>query len=75
MCKVYNQTQRVGLRIRAGITAAVYKKTLNLSSSARQEQTAGEVVNLISVDCQKIQEACLFINFIWTCPLQVGLAV
>lgn len=36
---------------------------------------AGEVVNLLSVDCQKLQDAALFINFMWASPLQVGLAI
>ncbi len=36
---------------------------------------AGEIVNLISVDCQKLQDACAFINMMWSCPLQVGLAI
>ena len=37
--------------------------------------SAGEVVNLLSVDCQKLQDAALFINFMWASPLQVGLAI
>ena len=36
---------------------------------------AGEIVNLISVDSQKIEDACLMINLMWSCPLQVGLAI
>ena len=36
---------------------------------------AGELVNLISVDCQKLEEATMFITFIWSCPLQIGLAL
>lgn len=37
--------------------------------------SAGEIVNLISVDSQKIEDACLMLNLLWSCPLQVGLAV
>ena len=29
----------------------------------------------MSVDCQKLQDAALFINFMWASPLQVGLAI
>ena len=36
---------------------------------------AGEIVNLINVDTQKIIDACLMVNLIWSCPLQVGLAI
>ena len=27
------------------------------------------------MDCQKLQDAALFINFMWASPLQVGLAI
>ena len=32
-------------------------------------------MNLISVDSQKLEDACLMINMMWSCPLQVGLAI
>ncbi len=37
--------------------------------------SAGEIVNLISVDCQKLQDACQFLNMMWASPLQVGLSL
>ena len=27
------------------------------------------------MDCQKLTEACLYVNMMWSCPLQVGLSV
>lgn len=36
---------------------------------------AGEIVNLISVDCQKLQDASLFVNLLWSAPLQVALSI
>ena len=39
------------------------------------ELSAGEIVNLISVDSQKIEEACVMFNMMWSCPLQVGLTI
>ena len=65
----------LGLRIRTCLSCMVYKKTLKLSSASRKEQTAGEVVNLVSVDCQKIEDAITYIHVIWICPLQVSLAI
>jgi hypothetical protein len=35
--------------------------------------SAGEIVNLINVDCQKLVDACLFVNMMWSCPLQVSI--
>ena len=37
--------------------------------------SAGEIVNLISVDSQKIEDAAIMLNMLWSCPLQVGLAI
>jgi hypothetical protein len=36
---------------------------------------AGEILNLISIDSQKIEDACVMFNMMWSCPLQVGLAI
>jgi hypothetical protein len=44
----------VGLRLMTVLSAAVYKKSLLLSAAGRQEYTAGQVVNLIAVDCSKV---------------------
>ena len=30
---------------------------------------------MINVDCQKLIDACLFVNMMWSCPLQVGLSI
>ena len=73
--KYWYNLSMIGLRIRTAISSAVYKKTLTLSSVAKRDQTAGEVVNLLSVDCQKLQDAVVFLNLMWSCPLQVGLAI
>ena len=73
--RYYGSLRLVGQRIRTCLSCVVHRKTLKLSSSSRREQSAGEVVNLISVDCQKIEEAMIFINLLWACPLQVCLAI
>ena len=30
---------------------------------------------MISVDSQKIEDAAVMLNMLWSCPLQVGLAI
>lgn len=44
----------VGLRIRTALISAVYRKALRLSNTARNDSTAGEIVNLMSVDAQRL---------------------
>ena len=65
----------VGLRLRTTLASTIYKKSLKLSNSSRKTNTAGEIVNLVSVDSQKITDACLMVNMMWSCPLQVALAI
>ncbi|KAJ8247979.1 hypothetical protein GJAV_G00236800 [Gymnothorax javanicus] len=65
----------LGIRVRTGITAVVYKKALVLSNDARKESTAGETVNLISADAQRLNEVTNFIHLLWSCPLQIALAI
>ena len=35
------------------ITLLVFRKSLQVSSSAKKDTTSGEIVNLMSVDCQE----------------------
>ena len=46
-----------------------------MEPGARKDYTSGDIVNLIAVDCSKIEEAVTFLNQIWAIPLQIGLAI
>ncbi|CAD1468702.1 unnamed protein product, partial [Heterotrigona itama] len=65
----------VGLRIRTALIAAIYRKALRISNSARKESTVGEIVNLMSVDAQRFMDLTAYINMIWSAPLQIILAL
>ncbi|KAG7197437.1 hypothetical protein KM043_013293 [Ampulex compressa] len=65
----------VGLRIRTALIAAIYRKALRISNSARKESTLGEIVNLMSVDAQRFMDLTAYINMIWSAPLQIALAL
>ncbi|XP_028401273.1 multidrug resistance-associated protein 1-like [Dendronephthya gigantea] len=64
-------TFTAGMRIRTAIIGAVYRKALVLSNASRNLSTAGELVNLMSVDCQKILEITSNFAIIWSTPLQI----
>uniref|UniRef100_A0A0N5C270 Multidrug resistance-associated protein 1 n=1 Tax=Strongyloides papillosus TaxID=174720 RepID=A0A0N5C270_STREA len=51
----YYQAYRLGTRIQTVLTAAVYKKTLKLSNTARKDKTVGEIVNLMAIDVDRFQ--------------------
>jgi hypothetical protein len=46
-----------------------------LSNSSRRSSTIGEIVNLMSVDAQKLLEICVFLHLIWSAPVKIFVAM
>ncbi|KAL5281110.1 ABCC2.2 family protein [Megaselia abdita] len=75
---VSQSTQRmstVGLRIRTALINAIYRKSLVISNGSRKESTVGEIVNLMAVDAEMFTQLTLYINMIWSAPLQIAVAL
>ncbi|GFR66633.1 LOW QUALITY PROTEIN: multidrug resistance-associated protein 1 [Elysia marginata] len=71
----YHLAMTSGLRMKTALMSAVYKKSLRLDTTAQRSTTAGEVVNLMAVDCQRIQDVMSYTFMVWSIPLQIGIAV
>ncbi|ODM89209.1 Multidrug resistance-associated protein 1 [Orchesella cincta] len=65
----------LGMRIKASVTSAVYRKALKISNAARKESTTGEIVNLMSVDVQRLMDLVAYLNMLWSAPFQIGVAL
>nr|XP_033799380.1 canalicular multispecific organic anion transporter 1 [Geotrypetes seraphini] len=65
----------LGMRVRTGIMAAVYKKAMITSTITRKESTVGETVNLMSADAQRFMDVANFIHLLWSSPLQIVLSI
>uniref|UniRef100_A0A8C7CDD3 Uncharacterized protein n=1 Tax=Oncorhynchus kisutch TaxID=8019 RepID=A0A8C7CDD3_ONCKI len=65
----------LGMKVKTAIMAAVYKKALVVSNDARKESTVGETVNLMSADAHRFNDVVNFIHLLWSCPLQIALAI
>ncbi|KAM9364701.1 ATP-binding cassette sub-family C member 2 [Pholidichthys leucotaenia] len=65
----------LGMKVRTAIMAAVYKKALVVSNDTRKESTVGETVNLMSADAQRFNDVTNFIHLLWSCPLQIVIAI
>ncbi|XP_042906948.1 multidrug resistance-associated protein 1 isoform X2 [Parasteatoda tepidariorum] len=65
----------LGMRIRTSLITIIYQKSLVMSSAARKEFTVGEIVNLMSVDSQRFMDLMIYINLIWSAPLQIIVAL
>ncbi|KAI9034703.1 P-loop containing nucleoside triphosphate hydrolase protein [Hyaloraphidium curvatum] len=70
-----NRALRMGFQVRAALIQAIYGKTLRLSQAARAEFTAGKTVNLMSVDCSRLDTASYQLHTLWSAPMVVLVAL
>ena len=55
----------LAMKVRSALTMAIYEKTLVLSRTGRNVYATGEIVNLMSSDCERIFDFCTTINQTW----------
>nr|CAD1842945.1 unnamed protein product [Ananas comosus var. bracteatus] len=67
--------QQAGIRVRAFLVSIIYQKGLTLSSQSRQSRTSGEIVNIMSVDADRIGLFSWYMHDLWLVPVQVTLAL
>ncbi|KAJ8344973.1 hypothetical protein SKAU_G00291660 [Synaphobranchus kaupii] len=63
----------VGMKVKTAVMGLVYRKSLVLTSAARQACTVGEVVNLVSADTQKLMDFVVYFNAVWVAPIEIAL--
>lgn len=63
-----------GMRVRSALITAVYRKALSL-----EIVSPSDAVNLVATDCQRLQDACTNIHYLWASPIEclaiVGLLI
>ncbi|KAJ0658293.1 putative ABC-type xenobiotic transporter [Helianthus annuus] len=69
------RSRLIGIRVRSLLTAAIYKKQLNLSNAAKITHSAGEIMNFATVDAYRIGEFPYWLHQSWTTALQLLLAL
>ncbi|CAK7265545.1 ATP-binding cassette glutathione S-conjugate transporter ycf1 [Sporothrix epigloea] len=60
-----------GMRIKGGLTSAIYRKALKLSNEGRSSKTTGDIVNYMAVDVQRLQDLTQFAHQLWSAPFQI----
>lgn len=50
-------------------------EAMTLSPASSRSAAVGEIVNLMSVDVQKCQDVCYFVNYLWSSPLIIAVTV
>ncbi|KAL8215405.1 UNVERIFIED_CONTAM: hypothetical protein K2H54_001119 [Gekko kuhli] len=61
----------LGVKLKTAITGLVYHKILVLSAAAKKTTTTGEIVNLVSVDVQKLTDLMVYFNGTWLAPVRI----
>ena len=73
--KLFYHSSVLGIRVRATLIAAIYRKSLLLAPSTSHRCTAGQIVNLVAVDIQRLQDFLSYCWVLWSAPLQISLAM
>lgn len=60
-----------GARIRVGLTAGIYRRTLHFTSRARAAHPPGELMNHVSTDIARIDACATLFHMAWTTPIQL----
>ena len=58
----------MGMKFKSSLTSVIYNKSLVLSNETKQASTTGDIVNLMSVDVQRLQDLTQNIQIIWSGP-------
>lgn len=65
----------LGMKIRSSLTGVIYNKALVLSNDAKQQSNTGDIVNLMSVDSQRLQDLVQYVQIAWSGPFQIILCL
>ncbi|KAJ1441278.1 P-loop containing nucleoside triphosphate hydrolase [Sesbania bispinosa] len=63
--------QQVGIRIQALLVTIIYNKSLTLSCQSKQGHTTGEIINLMTVDAERVGDFSVQLHDLWLVVPQV----
>lgn len=70
--RYFHMITRVGFNARTAITTAVYRKSLRMSPTARQEVPVGQIVNLMQSDSTRIEGLINQLHVVWDALYQIA---
>ena len=70
--QLYGECNRMGIKVKAALNVLIFRKTLRLS---RIRGGAGEVINLMSTDVTRVNDAVVNFHFLWSAFLEAALVV
>eukprot|EP00924_Labyrinthula_sp_SR-Ha-C_P003457 augustus_masked-scaffold_15-processed-gene-10.53-mRNA-1 protein AED:0.02 eAED:0.03 QI:0/-1/0/1/-1/1/1/0/1410 len=61
----FHRVYRTGMRVRTSLVTSIYQKGLRLANS-KEQKTNGEIVNLMSTDCTRLQGLFTYLHILWS---------
>lgn len=65
------QLFNVGMNIKSSLISVIYKKSLKLSNEEKGQRATGDIVNLMSVDTQRLQDLSQWGSILYSGPFQL----
>jgi ABC-type multidrug transport system fused ATPase/permease subunit len=60
-----------GVNVRGTVTSAIFRKSIRLSESSRQNNTVGDIVNYMQLDSNRLEALATSVHIIWDGVFQV----
>lgn len=71
----FQRAFETGMRVKSGLTAAIFHKAMRLSNEGRAAKSTGDIVNYMAVDTQRLQDLSQYGTMLWSAPLQIILCM
>lgn len=66
--------RKIRVKACASLVSLIYDKSLVLSSTSKNGKSSGEIINLMTVDTERISDFAFFVHDPWTVLLEIALA-
>ncbi|KAK9485960.1 P-loop containing nucleoside triphosphate hydrolase protein [Lipomyces starkeyi] len=71
----FQRAMTVGMQVKSALTSSIYRKAVVLSGEAKSKKSTGDIVNLMSVDAQRLQDITQNGQVLWSGPFQIFLCL
>ncbi|KAK7208586.1 P-loop containing nucleoside triphosphate hydrolase protein [Myxozyma melibiosi] len=71
----FQRTMVAGMRVKSALVSTIYRKAVVLSGEAKTAKSTGDIVNLMSVDAQRLQDITQNGMVLWSGPFQIFLCL
>ncbi|XP_038209551.1 uncharacterized protein LOC119830563 [Zerene cesonia] len=66
---------RFSLKLKIAFSAVIYRKVLRMSQLSLGHVAAGKLVNILSNDLVRFDQAFMFLHYLWLVPIQVAVVL